>query len=86
VPFGGNKTVRNAHMIFEYVRMLTTMIQQSPPEDRLRIAEFLSVGDEFANQLHDYGNRESMINPEWSEAAKWTQAAQNIVKDLTAGS
>lgn len=74
VPFGGGRTVKNAHKMFELERALRPRLKPGEEGDHAR--EFLSEGMGLAKNLHDYGHKSSMENPDWASAAMWTRQAE----------
>ena len=77
VPFGGGKTAKNAHTMFEYVREL-----EARPDADQRSREFVTRGRRLAESVHAYGHKDSMVNPDWAAAGSWTREAQAIYARL----
>ena len=73
VPFGGGRTVKNAHTMLEYWRAL------KPTEGDTDAQRFADEGWRLANDLHAYGHKQSMTNPDWAAAGLWTQQARGRV-------
>ena len=73
-PFGGGRTVQNAHLMFQLERELSRMI--TPDEDGTELQKFCSTGHVLADSLHNYGHKWSTVNPNWAAAGVWTRTAQ----------
>ena len=78
-PLGGGKTVKNAHLMFEYVRELEARIK--PDADQVSRG-FVERGRRLAQSLHAYGHKDSMVNPDWAAAGLWTREAQALYARL----
>jgi hypothetical protein len=74
VPFGGGRTVKNAHKMFELERALQPRLKPGVEGEHAR--QFLLEGKRLAKDLHDYGHKYSMVNPDWASAALWTRKAE----------
>jgi hypothetical protein len=81
VPFGGGQTVKNAHSMFELVRLLTDQLK--PADGGAEARQFVERGRSLAASLHDYGHKRSMINPDWQAAGLWNRQATAVAQDLS---
>jgi hypothetical protein len=78
-PFGGGRTVKNAHRMLELVRELQTRLKSDAgPQAR----GFVEEGRRLAESLHHYGHKDSMVNPDWASAGQWTREATALVARL----
>lgn len=80
VPFGGGRTVKNAHLMFELERALRGRLK--PGEEGEKASEFCNEGRRLAKRLHDYGHKYSMVNPDWAAAGLWTQQARIMARNI----
>lgn len=73
-PFGGGRTMQNAHRMFDVARELRARLK--PGGEGAAARRFVEQGEELARSLHDYGHRRSMTNPDWAAAGLWTRQAR----------
>jgi hypothetical protein len=78
VPFGGGRTVENAHLMYDLVRALGPRLK--PGEEGAEARRFLEQGRRLADSLHEYGHKQSMVNPDWHAAGLWTKEARRIAE------
>lgn len=76
VPFGGGRTVENAHFMYSLVRTLSARLK--PGEEGAAGRRFVEQGKQLADSLHAYGHKQSMVNPDWQSAGLWTNEARRI--------
>lgn len=80
VPFGGGRTVKNAHLMF----MLAGQLRQHGEQVGDTDFSFVDRGTALAKTLHDYGHKYSMVNPDWKAAGMWTRVAREAVERIPA--
>jgi hypothetical protein len=80
VPFGGGRTVRNAHSMFEMARALSRQIK--PGEEGQGARDFVDRGNALAHDLHAYGHKQSMVNPDWQAAGLWMRGASALAREF----
>lgn len=83
VPFGGGRTVKNAHLMFILARRIREAAERTDP-GRTGDYTFVDEGERLARELHDYGHKRSMVNPDWARAGSWTRVAQEAVARMGA--
>ena len=74
VPFGGGRTVKNAHQMYQLARGLEARVK--PGEEGQQDRAFVQRGLALAGSLHAYGHKQSTINPDWQAAGLWTREAK----------
>lgn len=84
VPFGGGKTVNNAHLMFTLARRIREVAERADP-DGSGDYSFIDEGERLARSLHDYGHKLSTGNPNWEAAGAWTRVAREAVDRLPSG-
>jgi hypothetical protein len=80
VPFGGGRTVKNAHAMFEMVRALSAQVKPGEEGDAAR--RFWEQGRTLAKSLHAYGHKQSVVNPDWTAAGLWMRQATALAQGL----
>jgi hypothetical protein len=78
VPFGGGRTVENAHLMYGLVRALAARLKSG--EEGAEARRFLEQGKRLADSLHAYGHKHSMVNADWQAAGVWTNEARRIAE------
>lgn len=80
VPLGGGRTVKNAQSMLAMAEALTTRLK--PGVEGAEARAFVDRGRHLADNLHNYGHKYSMVNPDWAAAGLWmnqaTMHARNI--------
>lgn len=79
VPFGGGRTVKNAEQMYSLVNVLGARLK--PGSEGAEAHRFVEEGKRLADQLHAFGHKDSVVNPDWGAAGLWTRHASSIEAD-----
>jgi len=80
VPFGGGRSVENAHAMFGLVRNLRGQLESG--EEGAAARQFCDRGRTLAEALHDYGHKRTMVNPDWAAAGLWKRQAIALARNI----
>lgn len=91
MPFGGERTVQNAHRMLEMARTLDGIIKERGPElteepsrENRADREFVKTGRTIAAWLHDYGHKRmnpprAEVMPYFAAGGEWLRLAEAAV-------